>query len=376
MSGIIPQNELVIGDVVFREVSPPEERAQERRVEAATLGAWGNIKLNWYRFLHFFACLISGSNDSIFEDHITLIPTNNFAKRDELEEYVTQTPFQIEDISEGARALGIFANKDEAKMAPFDGGKCFGGVIHFFRSVGNHDVERETAEQFRKGMPIQAAFYQAVYNEFTGEETCEKMSDLLIFAIDHAHEISAERLRAYWIQEHEEATLPILDAIHDYLAEGNNPRDGGLLEAVKAGLLAKGKRLGNFYATIRQVEKHFVGKNLMTLDRDRFAFLFGGLAIDPICFDETPQTVIESLADLEPGRYFLGLTAYGLFGGVVGEHATGFVINTDGTFHFLEPNFALGQMQREHLQRTVERTFSTYTGLTTFGGNQGRAQVI
>lgn len=356
------------------EVDLPELSDQEKRTEEAALGALGHIKLFWYHILYFFYQLLSEKNDAIFEHNISLIPTHNFAKKEELKNYALLSDTEIPELSKVAGAYGFYSSS-KVKIAPMGMGVCFGGVLHFFDSAGANGVEK-AAEEFRGGMPIQAAIYQSFYNELHCIPPNEEMRDLLIFAIDNAHAISASRLKEYWTGKFGERTLPVLNAIHDYIAEGHDPKDGGLLKAVQNALLLQNKSLKGLYETIREVEEHYLGKPLYALDQDRLMFLFAGLEIEPVCFDDSPGKVIESLTNLEPGRYCLGLTVYTPIGSVGGHHATGFVINENGTFHFLDPNFAVGQIPKEHLQSTISKVFKTYTGIATFSGNSGKKEAV
>lgn len=353
-----------------------ETSGEQKLVNDVALGVLGYIKYFWYSFLYLIWTICSETDKSIFKDSLVLIPTHNFAIKEELKGYAVLEPQNIAEISGFAESFGFAADAEEVNFTPCDWGKCMGGVVHFLKKTGEVGVE-QAAEAFRGGMPIQAAYFQAIHNQYDREIINEGIIDLLIFAIEHRSEISEKKLKAYWNEHFGESSSVILDEIKTYLSEGNDPKKGGFTQAIVKGLRSKGKILGPFYGSIRKVEEHFTGnQNQAEIDDHRFIFQLVGLDIEPICVDTSPHSVIEELSNLKPGRYFLSLSVYSPIGHEVGKHATALVINPDGTFYFLEPNFAVGKKRGRCLQTTIERTFTTYTGISTFNGNPGKVRIF
>jgi hypothetical protein len=316
-----------------------------------------------------------GNRQIDFRRQPVLIPTHNFAKKEDLKGYAALKPQEIDWISEFAEKLGLTTDAKKVRLNPCDWGKCMGGVVHFLKKAGG-GVEK-AAEEFQGGMPIQASFLQAIHNKYDKELICKDLVDLLIFAIKHRCEISENRLKAYWNEHFGESSSVIPDEIKEYLSAGNDPKQGGFTQAIEHGLRMKGKTLGIFYGSIRKVEEHFTGNQKQAeLDYVDFIFQLVGLDIEPVCIEESPYSVIQELSKLEPGRYFLSLSVYSPIGHEVGKHATALVINPDRTFYFLEPNFAVGKKEGRFLQTTIERTFTSYTGISTFSGNPGKAQTF
>ncbi len=310
-----------------------EEEESEERVKKTALGILDTLKLFWYKLLYFlynpFEFEIEGARNKIFTDNLSLVRTKNMAKYEDLRGYVVSEPLKTKTFTPLANQFGSATESETVAIQPF-GGNCFGAVIHFFQKTLEVGAD-QAAQEFENGIPVQAAVYQAIYRAYDGEFISQDFVDSIIAYLD-------SNMNFVELANIFPKLAPYKDAL--------NKSDFDFLKS----------ELKDYYASIRAVEQHYTEKDIRTIDEDRFGFALAGLQLEVIQNDVKPQDILSSLTtDLQPGLYYLPFKT-----GSYASHATGICINKDRTFHFLEPNFGIGKMPIEKIERTIERTFCFY----------------
>ena len=213
---------------------------------------------------------------------------------------------------------------------------------------------------------MEAVTYQAIYDLPRSIVVLETMAKLLRTFLDNYPKAKnqsdyMEKFKQAWNQHGGERALPLLNAVKNWVEGGNDPHQTNLLETLKEGP----HWIDDFYlyyGTLRNVIEHYLKKDLTTLDDARFGFMLAGMKPEVIHHDTSPKEVVESISTLTPGLYFIALTAYNFMGKQAGKHATGLVVQENGTCVFLEPNFAVGTFEQKQMPQVLERTFKNYNG--------------
>ncbi|MFZ0565443.1 MAG: hypothetical protein WAM28_04585 [Chlamydiales bacterium] len=301
-----------------------------------------------------------------------LVSTINRGKISEIKQYLYGDSPCVKPLKGLAEKLGLFETQAE-KLKIEGKGKCYGGVIHFLKETENQDPEK-VAQDFKGGMPIQAAKYQEIYRRFKHGEI-KGMTQAIIDIIDSNPQTPEDydNLQDKWTWD-----LKYFKPLRLYLESGKRPnpiedfaddirqliKDGGCDREFK-----DKKYYFSFIDNLRQVAQHYGyygGENIGRINCDNLGLHAAGLMIESVIHSEkNPEALLASLKCPQPGKYVIITPTYNILGKERNPHALGLIVGENGDCYFLDPNFAIGKYHVDQLTEVVGRIFSLYVGRRT-----------
>lgn len=337
-----------------------------KKVALAVASVFPLIGYFFLYLVHWLGSVDPWTGKRVFQtqDNI-LTSTHNFGKFSDLPDYVSywKHPMILQK-----KALDMARNKGfdpEATFtpSPFGGGKCFGAMATFCRAwLETHDMA-QVARLFKGGVPFESSIIQEAYKASAISITYyPELSDLIFnFVNDYSlfpTKETYQKALTKWRNSHFENRLDILEAIRQYIDEGN---DSNLALYIRKKVPIEWK----IYASAKDAAIKLNCVDLQDAELTMLGLSLAGLKVEaPLLYNSTPEDLLEACKTLQPGAYQVDLPCYSSTGEHQGYHTVGLVISENGQIYLYDPNFALGRIPTQgDLVPTIGRLLTEYTGM-------------